>query len=206
MSSYARANVRIINDKNKREIPMRASRGLKWETKMYKLKRSIVITKLKTKHIPSVSKRKSGEKGSNYRSWLLFSAQEDKENEETKEEDEEEEPLREMTLDEWKTMMEKDKPKTKFELRKAGEGEKKGMWKDTRVLKKSSEDDDMTQFTVKRVRRRIVILFLRALFELRLRINLAIVCSHDVTRSKQRNGCHLGGVKYSSGDWTLYFF
>ena len=103
-------------------------------------------------------------------------------------------------MDEWKTMMEKDKPKTKFELRKAGEGEKKGMWKDTRVLKKSSEDDDMTQFTVKRVRRRIVILFLRALFELRLRINLAIVCSHDVTRSKQRNGCHLGGVKYSSGD------
>ena len=41
MSSYARANVRIINDKNKRKIPMRASRGLKWENKMYKLKRSI---------------------------------------------------------------------------------------------------------------------------------------------------------------------
>ena len=102
-----------------------------------------------------ISKRKSGEKGSNYCSCLLFSAQEDKENEETKEEGEEEEPLKEMTLDEWKTMMEKDKPKTKFELRKAGEGEKKGMWKDTRVLKKSSEDDDMTQFTVKRVRKRI---------------------------------------------------
>ena len=41
MSSHARANVRIINDKNKRKIPMRASRGLKWENKMYKLKRSI---------------------------------------------------------------------------------------------------------------------------------------------------------------------
>ena len=41
MSSYARANVRITNDKNKRQIPMRASRGLKWENKMYKLKRSI---------------------------------------------------------------------------------------------------------------------------------------------------------------------
>ena len=41
MSSYARANVRITNEKNKRQIPMRASRGLKWETKMYKLKRSI---------------------------------------------------------------------------------------------------------------------------------------------------------------------
>ena len=41
MSSYARANERIINDKNKRKIPMGASRGLKWENKMYKLKRSI---------------------------------------------------------------------------------------------------------------------------------------------------------------------
>ena len=33
MSSYARANVRITNDKNKRKIPMRASGGLKWENK-----------------------------------------------------------------------------------------------------------------------------------------------------------------------------
>ena len=41
MSSYACANVRIINDKNKRKIPMRASRGLKWENKMYKPKGSI---------------------------------------------------------------------------------------------------------------------------------------------------------------------
>ena len=40
MSSYARANVRIINEKNKRQIPMKASRGLKWQSKMYKLKRS----------------------------------------------------------------------------------------------------------------------------------------------------------------------
>ena len=31
LSSYARANVRITNDKNK--IPMRTSLGLKWETK-----------------------------------------------------------------------------------------------------------------------------------------------------------------------------
>ena len=43
MSSYARANVRITNDRNKRKIPMRASRGLKWENKMYKLKRSIAL-------------------------------------------------------------------------------------------------------------------------------------------------------------------
>ena len=41
MSSCARANVRITNDKNKRQIPMRASRGLKCENKVYKLKRSI---------------------------------------------------------------------------------------------------------------------------------------------------------------------
>ena len=41
MSSYARANVRITNTENKRQIPMRASRGLKWENKTYKLKRSI---------------------------------------------------------------------------------------------------------------------------------------------------------------------
>ena len=74
-------------------------------------------------------------------------------------------------------MMEKDKPKTKFELRKAGEGEKKGIWKDTRVLKKS-EDDDMTQFTVKRVRGGIVILFVHALFERRVSINLAIERVH----------------------------
>ena len=41
MSSYARANLRITNEKNKRKIPVRASRGLKWGNKMYKLKRSI---------------------------------------------------------------------------------------------------------------------------------------------------------------------
>ena len=39
----ARANVRITNEKNKRKIPMRASRGLKWENKTYKLKRSIAL-------------------------------------------------------------------------------------------------------------------------------------------------------------------
>ena len=33
MSSYARANVRITNKKDKRKIPTRASRGLKWEKK-----------------------------------------------------------------------------------------------------------------------------------------------------------------------------
>ena len=42
MSCYARANVRITNDKNKRKITMRASRGLEWKNKMYKLRRSIL--------------------------------------------------------------------------------------------------------------------------------------------------------------------
>ena len=37
MSSYARANVRITNDKNKRKIPMRTSRGLKWANNTYKI-------------------------------------------------------------------------------------------------------------------------------------------------------------------------
>ena len=38
---HVHADVRITNEKNKRKIPMRASRGLKWENKMYKLKRCI---------------------------------------------------------------------------------------------------------------------------------------------------------------------
>ena len=58
MSSYARANVRITNDKNKRKIPMRASRGLKWKNKMYKLKRSILrwISPTHQKHQSSSQK------------------------------------------------------------------------------------------------------------------------------------------------------
>ena len=54
-SSYARANVRITNDENKRKIPMRASHGLKWENKMYKLKRTITITKIS--YLDSLLKR-----------------------------------------------------------------------------------------------------------------------------------------------------
>jgi len=45
MSSYARANVRITNDKNKRQIPIRASRCLKRKNEIYKLKRSIDISR-----------------------------------------------------------------------------------------------------------------------------------------------------------------
>ena len=43
MSSYARENVRSTIEKNERKIPMRASRGLKWENKMDKLKKSTVV-------------------------------------------------------------------------------------------------------------------------------------------------------------------
>ena len=54
MSSYERANVCITIEKNKRKIPMRASRGLKWKNKkfMYKLKRS--ITPLITCHLMQI--------------------------------------------------------------------------------------------------------------------------------------------------------
>ena len=41
MSSYARAYVCITYEKTKEKIPLGTSRGLKWENKTYKLKRSI---------------------------------------------------------------------------------------------------------------------------------------------------------------------
>lgn len=62
---------------------------------------------------------------------------EDKENEESKAE----EAPKEMSLEEWKELQEKERAKATFELRKAGEGEKKGMWKDTKVLKKPVEEE-----------------------------------------------------------------
>lgn len=55
-----------------------------------------------------------------------------------------------MTLDEWKQMQEKERVKATFELRKPGEGEKKGMWKNTKVLKKTEDEDD-EQFAARRV-------------------------------------------------------
>lgn len=71
--------------------------------------------------------------------------EEDKENEETKEE----EPPKEMSLEEWKTIQEKERVKSSFELRKAGEGEKKGMWKDTKVFKRTQKDEEV--FAARRV-------------------------------------------------------
>ena len=55
-----------------------------------------------------------------------------------------------MSLDEWKQMQEKERVKSSFELRKPGEGEKKGLWKDTKVLKKMVGEDD-EQFAARRV-------------------------------------------------------
>ena len=46
MSSNARAIVRITNEKKQGKFLMRASRGLKWENKVYKLKRSITSEKM----------------------------------------------------------------------------------------------------------------------------------------------------------------
>lgn len=70
--------------------------------------------------------------------FAMFRAQgEDKENEESKAE----EAPKEMSLEEWKELQEKERAKATFELRKAGEGEKKGMWKDTKVLKKPVEEE-----------------------------------------------------------------
>ena len=58
MSSHAHANVCITNEKYRRKIPMRASRGLKWENKMYKLKRPILrwISRTHQKHQSSSQK------------------------------------------------------------------------------------------------------------------------------------------------------
>ena len=61
----------------------------------------------------------------------------------------EDEQPKEMTLDEWKKLQENERAKSAFEIRKAGEGEKKGMWKDTKVFKRDEEDEE--QFAARRV-------------------------------------------------------
>ena len=55
-----------------------------------------------------------------------------------------------MTLDEWKQVQEQERAKASFELRKAGEGEKKGMWKDTKVFKRSNDEYE-AQYAATRV-------------------------------------------------------
>lgn len=60
--------------------------------------------------------------------------------EEVEEEGEKNEP-KEMTLEEWKEIQEKFRAKINYEVRKPGEGEKKGQWKNTRVLEKAEEDE-----------------------------------------------------------------
>ena len=80
---------------------------------------------------------------------MLCSAQEEEDKENDEEKEEEEEPLKEMTLDEWKALQDKEKHRASFELRKPGEGEKKGMWKNTKVYKRS--DAGESEFASKRV-------------------------------------------------------
>jgi len=46
-------------------------------------------------------------------------------------------------------LQEKERVKASFDLRKPGEGEKKGMWKDTKVFKRTKEDEQ--QFAARRV-------------------------------------------------------
>lgn len=54
-----------------------------------------------------------------------------------------------MSLDEWKKQQEMERASASFELRKAGEGEKKGMWKDTKLFKRKGEGEE--QFAARRV-------------------------------------------------------
>ena len=71
--------------------------------------------------------------------------------EEEKEEPEKEEVL--MTLDEWKKIQEESRAKVEYQsgVRKAGEGEKKGQWKNTSVLKKEESEDLMPSRRVRTV-------------------------------------------------------
>ncbi|XP_041475441.1 plasminogen activator inhibitor 1 RNA-binding protein-like isoform X1 [Lytechinus variegatus] len=68
---------------------------------------------------------------------------EGEENEGAPEDGEEKEPEKdEMTLDEYKAMVSKERVKTEFNLRRAGEGEDNSQWKQTYVLKKETTKDD----------------------------------------------------------------
>ena len=50
-----------------------------------------------------------------------------------------------MTLEEWKELQEKFRAKINYEVRKPGEGEKKGQWKNTHLLQHKPEDDERQQ-------------------------------------------------------------
>ncbi|XP_030851476.1 TATA-binding protein-associated factor 2N isoform X3 [Strongylocentrotus purpuratus] len=68
---------------------------------------------------------------------------EGEENEAALEDGEDKEPEKdEMTLDEYKAMVNKERVKTQFKIRQAGEGEDNSQWKPTYVLKKETTKDD----------------------------------------------------------------
>ena len=59
-----------------------------------------------------------------------------------KEEEEEEEPLRQLTLDEWKALQHDKRPAANFNIRKPGEGcTSDPSWKKMEVLKKKQHDE-----------------------------------------------------------------
>jgi hypothetical protein len=63
----------------------------------------------------------------------------------TEDADEEKEP-KEMTLEEWKELQGKFRAKIRYEVRKPGEGEKKGQWKNTHMLQhRVDEEEDRQQ-------------------------------------------------------------
>merc|ERR1719193_1135718 len=57
------------------------------------------------------------------------------------EEEKEPEPV-EMTLDEWKALQEQEKPKTAFQIRRAGEGVDDKQWGEMVALKKKNDSSD----------------------------------------------------------------
>lgn len=66
-----------------------------------------------------------------------------------KDDENKEEEQKEMSLEEWKELQGKYRSKMTFSVRKPGEGEKQGQWKNTMVLKKEEEEESL--FTPKQV-------------------------------------------------------
>ena len=69
--------------------------------------------------------------------WANFS-----ESTESAEPNEEENQPKQMTLDEWKKMQEKNRMKSDFKLRRAGEGVDNSQWKTGREYRKSEGDEE----------------------------------------------------------------
>lgn len=81
-----------------------------------------------------------------------------------------EEEVKEMSYQEWKEQQEIGKEQMKYKLehceRKAGEGENKSLWKNTKVFKRKDDDDPL--YTERRVKFFFYILFNFIIISLRL--------------------------------------